>query len=160
MPVGGVLKIYTTGGTFALKRAGKGGEPHWREVAEVGRHLLPAEGGRIPIPLCTRSGRVTFAGHGPSYVLLPWILGRPIPYTARRIFGIPAGGWHGFTLERGGLNPSLFRMRVSWSRAWERTIDRIGLYRVAVDRLRSDAEADDAFRDAVPYAEGMVENAS
>lgn len=159
MPVGGVLKIYTTGGTFALKRAGKGGEPHWREVAEVGRHLLPAEGGRIPIPLCTRSGRVTFAGYVRSYVLLPWILGRPIPYTRTKDFRDTSRGLARLHAGTRGLNPSLFRMRVSWSRAWERTIDRIGLYRVAVDWGGSDAEADDAFRDAVPYAEGMVENA-
>ena len=37
VPVGGVLKIDTNRGTFALKRAGEGGESHWRGVAEVDR---------------------------------------------------------------------------------------------------------------------------
>ncbi len=58
-----------------------------------------------------------------------------------------------------GAQSSPFQARVSWSRAWERAVDRIGLYRVAVDWSGVAVEADDAFRDVAPYAEGMAENA-
>ncbi|MEW9031535.1 MAG: phosphotransferase [Planifilum fimeticola] len=159
VPVGGVLKIDTNRGTFALKRAGEGGESHWRGVAEVGRHLLAAEAGRIPVPIRTRSGGHTFAGYVQSYVLLPWILGKPVSYTRLKDFRDTSRGLARLHAGTRGFRPSSFRLRVSWPRTWERAIDRIGLYRVAVDWSGSAGEADAAFRDAAPYAEGMAENA-
>ncbi|MFS8612466.1 Ser/Thr protein kinase RdoA involved in Cpx stress response, MazF antagonist [Planifilum fulgidum] len=158
-PVGGVLRIDTDRGAFALKRAGKGGEAHWRGVAEVGRHLRFAEAGRIPVPLRTRSGGYTFAGYVQSYVLLPWIPGKPVPYVRPKDFRDTSWGLARLHAGTRGLSPPPFQARVSWSRAWERAVDRIGLYRVAVDWSGVAVEADDAFRDVAPYAEGMAENA-
>jgi len=40
VPVGGVLKIDTNRGPFALKRAGEGGESHWRGVALPGTFAI------------------------------------------------------------------------------------------------------------------------
>lgn len=161
VPVGGVLKIETNRGIFALKRAGEGGERHWQGVDELGRHLVAVNADRIPLPLRTRSGRVTFTGYVQSYVLLPWIKGKPIPYASPKDFTDVSRRLARFHAGTRGFRPSggRFHFRDSWTRNWKRAIDRIGLYRVAVDWSGAPSEADFVFRDAAPYAEGMAENA-
>lgn len=161
VPVGGVIRLDTRQGSFALKRAGEGGERRWREVEELGKHLFAAKAIRIPIPLRTRSGRLTFAGYVHNYVLLPWIAGKPIAFARPRDFqDVSRGlarlheGARGFPLLSKGAD-----IRASWIRLWEKAIQRMGLYRVAVEWSGRSVDVDSVLRDAAPYAEGMITNA-
>lgn len=161
VPVGGVLKIWTNRGTFALKRAGEGGESHWRGVEALGKHLLSTEAGKIPIPLRTRSGQLTFAGYVQNYVLLPWILAKPISFTRPKDFSDVSRGLARLHAGVRGFHPfsDAFHFQLPWPCVWEKAINRIELYRTAVEWSQSPVGTDSVFRDAAPYAEGMVTNA-
>ncbi|MDR6226246.1 phosphotransferase [Desmospora profundinema] len=161
-PVGGVLKLSTNQGTFALKRVRDREEKRWQLVEELSRHVERTGEIKIPVPQTTRQGQRTFAGFKRSYVLLPWIEGEHRSWDRegwRRV----AGQLARFHLaSKGFVAPSSLRGLShvgEWRKIWTRMEQQVEMFKLAADLGDEFAPVDRLWMTQCSFAEGMLETA-
>lgn len=159
-PVGGVLKLSTDRGVYALKRVRDREEKRWQLVEELAKHVEAAGEIKIPIPQKTRQGQRTFAGFKRSYVLLPWIDGEHRPWEQK--------GWTRvaehlarFHLATKGFAPSSSLPGLShaggWKKIWSRMQQQADMFKLAADLGDEYAPVDRLWIKQCTFAEGMLE---
>jgi Ser/Thr protein kinase RdoA (MazF antagonist) len=163
VPVGGVLKLSTDRGEFALKRVRPGEKARWILVSELARHLAEGENGpRIPEPLPTDTGKVWFEGFRFAYVMLPWLKGEPIrPDTSAE--------WKDVSRELARLHLSTcgfkpkkpdkgLNVAGKWRKWWEKDLEQLNILRLAAKWTSTPTETDRAWLRMARYAMGVMEN--
>ncbi|PTM57693.1 phosphotransferase [Desmospora activa] len=161
-PVGGVLKLSTEQGVYALKRARDREEKRWQLVEELAKHIQAAGEVQIPIPQKTRQGQRTFAGFKRSYVLLPWIEGEHRPWDQRGWMRV-AEHLARFHLASKGFVPSTTLRGLNhageWKKIWSRMQQQVEMFKLAADLGEEYAAVDRLWIRQCAFAEGMLETA-
>ncbi|QKI81337.1 phosphotransferase [Kroppenstedtia eburnea] len=163
-PVGGVLRLDSDQGVFALKRVPVREELRWKLIRELADYLPQSGEGSLTGPIRTQRGGVTVAGHHHRYVLLPWIPGEIRDLRE-------GGGWEataralaGFHVSTKGFSPS--RSAASgwvhtghWRRIWRDLTRQVNMFKLAANLSGEPAPVDQLWLRQCAYAEGMLETA-
>lgn len=163
-PVGGVLRLDSDQGVFALKRVRVREELRWKWIRELADFLPDSGEGILTGPIRSRGGGVTVSGHHQRYVLLPWIPGEIRDLREE-------GGWEAtaralaeFHVSTQGFAPS--RSAASgwihtghWRRIWRDLARQVDMFKLAANLNGDPSPVDQLWSRQCAYAEGMLETA-
>lgn len=159
-PVGGVLKLGTDQGTFVLKQIRPDEEGRWKLIGEVADYFAQHQGKpRIPAPIPTHQGKLSFAGFHGRYILLPWIKGQVIPFNRAKDWRRTARAMARMHQLSSGFVPSrgekVFEHTGHWSQIWQHLLKQVQMFQRSVDNN----QVDQVWLRHRSYTEGMLETA-
>ncbi|WP_169713716.1 phosphotransferase [Paludifilum halophilum] len=163
-PVGGLLCLNTEKGRYGLKRVRPGDTLRWQLIQELARHISEAGDHRIPIPVPTRRGQLTFAGMKNRYVLLPWMDGRIRDWNREKCWpGVARALARLHTASR-GFSPSrvvagAYTHTGKWEKIWKGLARQVRVLKVSADMSGEITPVDRYWLKHCSYTEGMLETA-
>ncbi|WP_124726661.1 phosphotransferase [Staphylospora marina] len=163
-PTGGVLKLKTDHGSFALKRIRPGEKNRWKLLDQFARHLEETSSGdvRIQAPIPMRSGKLWFEGTRYSYVLLPWIEGKTVRLDRVEEWKDASRELARLHVRSSGFEPALSddRLQISghWQKKWEQDHEQMHILRLAAKWTSNPSETDRAWMEIARYSMGIMEN--
>lgn len=161
-PVGGVLRIKTDRGSFAIKRVRQGEKERWRMLAEWKKYLNEGNKTMGPLPEMTLSNKPFFRGFRHSYVLLPWVRGNDAVLRQKE-------DWEQVTTKLAelheaskGFTPSSSYRELShtgrWMNKWEKEVQLSEIFHLAAKWTTSPTVADRFWLRTASYTTSLLEN--
>ncbi|MGA8943224.1 MAG: hypothetical protein WB502_10965, partial [Thermoactinomyces sp.] len=148
-PVGGVARLETDQGTFALKRVRFGEKERWQGVRELTDFLSgrPDRKIIIPPPVLTQRGKTCFEGYRFSYVLLPWMEGVPPSLTKADVWRKVSRDMAFFHLSTKEFVPAKIPEKWNrlgkWESWWSRVYEQMEIFHLAANWTSIPTEMDE-----------------
>ncbi|SMO83204.1 phosphotransferase [Melghirimyces algeriensis] len=163
-PSGGVLRLETDQGVFALKRVQESDALRWHLVKELGDYISETGLIQFPVPVLTERDGIMVSGHQRRYVLLPWIKGKVYdlrtenrwPQVVRTLARFHSAS-KGFSPSRGMVGRWVHTGK--WKNIWENLNRQIQMFKLTADLNHEPEPVDRLWLKQSAFAEGMVETA-
>lgn len=161
-PVGGVLRIKTDRGSFALKRIRQGEKERWKMLFDWKKYLSEGNNKLSSLPETTLSNKPFFRGFRHSYVLLPWVRGHKIQFTRKEDWQRVTAKLARFHEDSKGFIPSTSYRELThtdrWKNRWEKEVQLSEIFHLAAKWTTSPTAADRFWLRTASYTTSILEN--
>ncbi|MCS1351780.1 phosphotransferase [Mechercharimyces sp. CAU 1602] len=161
--IGGIIRLETDQGRYALKRVRPRAEDRWLLIEELGSYTDETDLLYIPRPVRTKRNLLTINGFHSRYVLLDWIEGEPFLIRSKRDWGLAARLLAEIHRASRSIMESSEQVNIpkaiAWSKDWDKMKKQMHLYHTAASWATKTHDMDQLWLRHSPYIEGMIDAA-